>query len=271
MPNEPRPAHAPDAAGQDPDRNGAERTAAQRTADHRSVERLGAELLPALIGRLTAGGLAELEVREGDWKVRLRRPRDGVRPAATRPDDPPGTPPATAPAVGIFRPLPGILGRQVHAGDRVGSVDVLGVPQEVIAGFQPASGRRRTQRNYGPAGAVRAPPTLDYTRSRRALGTRGGPNRPSAARVARSIRSGPADSSSRPDTTSVSSGRNTNPLSPGAKAASRTSQKPPNTKSAHPATIATTAAHSRPGSAGRGGSRPAPGARAGSITRRASG
>ena len=147
------------------------RTAAERVADHRAVERLATELLPALIGRLTAGGLAEIEVREGDWKVRLRRPleavgtgrrvtdrqfrlpvqggqghtpqahasasRDGSRPAAPRAENPPGTLPATSPAVGIFRPLPGITGRQVHAGDRLGSVDVLGVPQEVVA---PADG-----------------------------------------------------------------------------------------------------------------------------------
>jgi biotin carboxyl carrier protein len=42
------------------------------------VERLASDLLPALIARLTASGLAELEVREGPWKVRLRRPLEIV-------------------------------------------------------------------------------------------------------------------------------------------------------------------------------------------------
>ena len=41
------------------------------------------------------------------------------------------------PIFGIFRPSPGIVGRRVRAGDRLGTVDVLGVPQEVTA---PADG-----------------------------------------------------------------------------------------------------------------------------------
>ena len=36
------------------------------------------ELLPALMAKLAATGLGELEVREGAWKVRLRRPADGA-------------------------------------------------------------------------------------------------------------------------------------------------------------------------------------------------
>src|SRR3954467_3160713 len=43
-------------------------------ADHAAIDRLSAELLPALIAKLGATGLGELEVREGGWRVRLRRP-----------------------------------------------------------------------------------------------------------------------------------------------------------------------------------------------------
>lgn len=54
---------------------------AGRLADHAAIDRLTAELLPALIVKLSTTGLGELEVREGAWKVRLRRPADGAAPA----------------------------------------------------------------------------------------------------------------------------------------------------------------------------------------------
>jgi biotin carboxyl carrier protein len=65
----------------DPVKSGArnaERTAAERSADHAAIDRLSAELLPALIAKLGATGLGELEVREGACRVRLRRPGDGA-------------------------------------------------------------------------------------------------------------------------------------------------------------------------------------------------
>ena len=41
---------------------------------------------------------------------------------------------ATSPAVGIYHPRPEISsGSRVRAGDRIASVDVLGIPQEVVA------------------------------------------------------------------------------------------------------------------------------------------
>jgi biotin carboxyl carrier protein len=43
------------------------------TDDARTIERLAEETLPALIGRLDASSLGELEVRKGTWRVRLRR------------------------------------------------------------------------------------------------------------------------------------------------------------------------------------------------------
>jgi biotin carboxyl carrier protein len=162
------------------------RTAAERLADHAAIDRLTEELLPALIAKLGASGLGELEVREGDWRVRLRMPADGHdRAPARRAGSPvrsggPGTaaaapttphaaaassreaaaiasgprgsdavrssedhPPrpravAVAPAVGVYRPRPGLaVGSRVRTGDRLGVVDVLGVPHDVLA---PADG-----------------------------------------------------------------------------------------------------------------------------------
>src|SRR6187397_3117731 len=62
----------PDASPPDPGRTS--RSAAERAADHAAIERLTDGLLPALIAKLGATGLGELEVREGAWRVRLRRP-----------------------------------------------------------------------------------------------------------------------------------------------------------------------------------------------------
>jgi biotin carboxyl carrier protein len=176
-----------------------ERTAAERSADHAFIDRLSAELLPALIAKLGATGLGELEVREGPWRVRLRRPGDGAattgsgaarerwtgerererggrtggtgqagqggahalagltpvgpgreaRDAGGRDAATPGNGReastrdvalrdgrivATSPAVGIFQPRPEArAGTKVRAGDKLGSVDMLGIPQEVVA------------------------------------------------------------------------------------------------------------------------------------------
>jgi len=168
-----------------------------RLADHAEIGRLSDGLLPALIAKLATTRLGELEVREGDWRVRLRRPiapdlnygrRATDKPSraqpgheghghargapestaarATRltgvgPGDP-GVAPATngtgavraalaaarlaeqdrnvaySPAVGVFHPGPrAAAGTRVRSGDALGSVDVLGVPQEVLA---PADG-----------------------------------------------------------------------------------------------------------------------------------
>ena len=132
-----------------------DRDEAARLADHAQIDGLAEELLPALIAKLGATGLAELEVREGDWKVRLRRSADTAagartgsgrssRPAASHPEhahpalpEPPADPyraAATSPAVGIYHPRPEISsGSRVRAGDRIATVDVLGIPQEVVA------------------------------------------------------------------------------------------------------------------------------------------
>ncbi len=61
-----------------------ERSAAERSADHAAIDRLSGELLPALIAKLGATGLGELEVREGAWRVRMRRHGDVAHGAASR-------------------------------------------------------------------------------------------------------------------------------------------------------------------------------------------
>ena len=65
-----------------------DRSTAERQADHASLARLSDTLVPALVAKLTGSGLGELEVREGDWRVRIRRPPGGVdrRPGRFRHD-----------------------------------------------------------------------------------------------------------------------------------------------------------------------------------------
>jgi len=132
-----------------------DRDEAARLADHAQIEGLADDLLPALIAKLGATGLGELEVHEGSWKVRLRRAADGSsatgrvasrttrvaaghvehpHPGSTEPPADPYRTAATSPAVGIYHPRPEISsGSRVRAGDRIATVDVLGIPQEVVA------------------------------------------------------------------------------------------------------------------------------------------
>jgi biotin carboxyl carrier protein len=167
-----------------------------READHAEIGRLTETLLPALIAKLGSTRLGELEVREGEWRVRLRRPAssDGLnygrrvtdRPSRAQPGHEghghprgapealqrtrltgvgpgdasgpsgsngsggirPGVSPSRAPerdrhvayspAVGVFHPgARATSGTRVRDGESLGTVDVLGVPQEVTA---PADG-----------------------------------------------------------------------------------------------------------------------------------
>jgi biotin carboxyl carrier protein len=163
----------PDSTQPDPRRTA--RGAAERSADHAAIDRLAAELLPALIVKLAATGLGELEVREDAWKVRLRRPASATarerrpaertgRGAGGHASHGPSLTPvgpgrdgreardgrdghagadsrrivATSPAVGIYQPRQEARqGTSVRAGDRLGVVDMLGIAQEVVA---PADG-----------------------------------------------------------------------------------------------------------------------------------
>lgn len=140
------------------------------TTDAAGVGRLADEVLPALIARLEASTLGELEVRRNGWRIRLRRAsvdaapadgagrRAGARARATaehaatsvrnaplaavgpglpvKPID--RRPAALSPAVGYFSPLGSLAaGVAVRSGDVLGHVDVLGVRQDVVA---PADG-----------------------------------------------------------------------------------------------------------------------------------
>ncbi|OGN88381.1 MAG: hypothetical protein A2X23_05285 [Chloroflexi bacterium GWC2_73_18] len=154
-------------------RSSLDRRAAPATTDHAAIRRISEELLPALMARLTASSLGELEVRQGGWRVRLRKPvqeaveearaaeRTSQRPAvggdgahaplrAVGPG-PAGAPPrpaearravATSPAVGFFAPDEATgVGTPIRAGDTLGHVEVLGVRQEVVAPVDGVVGR----------------------------------------------------------------------------------------------------------------------------------
>lgn len=56
-------------------------------ADHAAIDRLAEELLPALIAKLGATGLGEIEVGEDAWTVRIRRPADATSGQARRSSD----------------------------------------------------------------------------------------------------------------------------------------------------------------------------------------
>lgn len=142
--------------------------ALQTRRNHEAIARLADDLLPALIAKLAATGLGEIEVREGGWKARLRMPApvdDGRRSAGraadghsthppahgaagyARPDErdrrlrpepevveEPGRVAAKSPAVGVYQPRRDlVVGMRVRAGDKIGSVNVLGVGQDVVA------------------------------------------------------------------------------------------------------------------------------------------
>ena len=131
------------------------RTAAQRAADHAGIARLADALVPALVAKLGSANLGEVEIREGDWHVRVRRPAGAgprrerphratlpiVAPtgastpqAAASPEAPSGPRQGTAlsPAVGMYKPgVP--AGTRVRAGDRIATVDLLGIALDVVA------------------------------------------------------------------------------------------------------------------------------------------
>jgi biotin carboxyl carrier protein len=64
------------------DRQTADRSAEARLADHAAIDQLAGDLLPSLVAKLAESGLGEIEIREGSWRVRIRRPTDG--PALAR-------------------------------------------------------------------------------------------------------------------------------------------------------------------------------------------
>ena len=121
------------------------------------IERAAAELIPQLTERLVQHGLGEIEVRQGDLRVRVARAADqSVPPAPSRapgqgamPADRVGVVPSgpsaqgvTSPAVGFFVYADGLgPGLPVDKGDELGHVEMLGVRHDVRAP------RRGTVRN----------------------------------------------------------------------------------------------------------------------------
>jgi len=104
-----------------------------------------AEILPAVVARLRASSLGELEVRTNAWRVRVRREVAAVTVTPTRGAGSSVALPLTAaaaiemgvarsPAVGYFAPGRDLaIGQTVRAGDSLGVVDMLGVVQDVSA------------------------------------------------------------------------------------------------------------------------------------------
>ena len=141
--------------------------AAQTQRDHEAIARLADDLLPALIAKLAASGLGEIEVRQGGWKARLRmparpeetravvkaadahaghghgtgshstshgRPDERDRRAHAEPEAEEIKIVAKSPAVGIYQPRKDLaVGMRVRSGDRIGSVNVLGVNEDVVS------------------------------------------------------------------------------------------------------------------------------------------
>jgi acetyl-CoA carboxylase biotin carboxyl carrier protein len=134
---------------------------ADQNDERATIARLADEVVPTLIGRLAKSDLAELEVRQDGWRVRLRRGSGDLvaptvptahaataaqphKPAAvahaadTQPRREPVRGQISSPAVGYFAPRDGVaVGSKLRAGALIGVVDVLGVRQEVVS---PADG-----------------------------------------------------------------------------------------------------------------------------------
>lgn len=133
--------------------------------DHRTIERLCDETLPALIGRLDASSLGELEVRKGAWRVRLRRtasppsaPR-AVRWGRRSTDVAPGAHGAPAPAeVAPATPAPATAAPAAAAQAPAGRGDVAVTAVVSTNGSGPHSAQSLTP--VGPGRERHAPREL---------------------------------------------------------------------------------------------------------------
>ncbi len=113
-----------------------------------AISRASTELLPQLSERLTRHGLAEIEVRQGDLRLRVVSNAPHDAPVAAGAGSTPG--PTVAPSVpvggersgrGIVSPAVGFFiyadglgpGLAVEVGDSIGHVEMLGVRHEVRA------------------------------------------------------------------------------------------------------------------------------------------
>ncbi len=131
------------------------------SAGSRELMRVADQLLPRIITRFTASKLGELEIRHGEWRVRLRRAataadpihhvgephgskdgRDGragghaggVSPTSGASLGDPSRILITSPAVGYFLPIEGReVGRAVKSGETLAYVEMLGVRHDVVS------------------------------------------------------------------------------------------------------------------------------------------
>ena len=113
------------------------------------IERAAAELIPQLTERLAQHRLGEIEVRQGDLRVRVARAPEQPQASPSRaaptqavvPSDRVGVVPSspsaqgvTSPAVGFFVFADGLgPGLPVEKGDELGHVEMLGVRHDVRA------------------------------------------------------------------------------------------------------------------------------------------
>jgi biotin carboxyl carrier protein len=115
-----------------------------------AIARAAAELVPQLSERLARHGLGEIEVSDGDLRLRVaagERPASpGVVPEAGRAPtevaaDPPAGSPQAEPTLGVVSPAVGFFvyadglgpGLGVTKGDALGHVEMLGVRHDVRA------------------------------------------------------------------------------------------------------------------------------------------
>lgn len=112
-----------------------------------AIARAARELVPALTERLTRHGLGEVEIANGELRLRVARATPSPRAAATARSEPAVAPaiqpastvPASAfsvasPAVGFFVYADGLgPGLAVEKGDPLGQVEMLGVRHDVRA------------------------------------------------------------------------------------------------------------------------------------------
>jgi biotin carboxyl carrier protein len=141
------------------------------------LDALTGEVLPALIARLRASRLAELEVRSDGWRVRLRRDRRATQTRAAADGSSVASDDARAdlagsvarsPAVGYFKPASElVVGHSVQNGDLLGTIDVLGIVQDVASPADGIVGRVLAEDGqaveYGQALADIDPLELDLT------------------------------------------------------------------------------------------------------------
>ena len=112
------------------------------------VARVATELLPQLTERLARHGLGEIEVADGELRLRVATQPVGTAPvagtdvgqpaaragaaASPQPAAEPATLGVTSPAVGFFVYADGLgPGLAVRKGDQVGQVEMLGVRHDV--------------------------------------------------------------------------------------------------------------------------------------------